>query len=234
MTETIIAKAVRRFACPTIGKGFTITITAKADLLRGNSHPHFSVTGEVINPRRKDDCEMCGCLHDEAARFWPAIKPIIALHLSNADDGEPMHADANGFYHLAGALPECNNLGQNYHSGNGESQHWKENGEFDGYRFSTPGECLAIMAEHLRISPEQAAAIRDAVKAEYEKVIEAGRFRTSEFTWEELQKYAAKAARATFSEFVKAQADRWKAEAEAGVELIRTLAAKGKDASEPL
>jgi hypothetical protein len=229
--KTINATAVRTFPAPTLGPRFTITIKAEVYQLNGNEHPHFSVTGEVRNPKRRDDCEMWGCLHTEAARYWPAVKPIIDLHLSNADDGEPMHAEANGFYWLTGAVPEHNHFGERYHGGNSQRQHWKPYGEFDGYRFSIPDECLATLADHLRITRVQAHQLRDDCVAEYSRVIEAGRSRTDKFTWEQLQKHAAKAARSCFASFVETQRERWRTEAEKGVALIRELSCEEQAAA---
>jgi hypothetical protein len=45
------------------------------------------------------DCFACGCLHDEALAAFPELAPIVAVHLSDVD-GVPMHAEANGRYHV--------------------------------------------------------------------------------------------------------------------------------------
>jgi hypothetical protein len=211
-TDKILAQAVRVRACPSLGYGPTakIKITAQAYFCGGNAHPHFSVTAEIYRPGGPRDCEACGCLHDEAVKFWPAIKPIVALHLSNADDGEPMHGEGNGWYFMAGAL---GGAGERYHGGNSERQHWKGEGkkEFDGYRFSTPDECLVILAEHLRVSVEECAALRERLVACAQAEADLN------FTpdW--------KLVRAEFGKFVDAQRERWAAEAVAGLALIRSL-----------
>lgn len=116
--ETILAQFKASKAYPTYAKGAIITVTAQAYQLGGNQHPHFSVTGDVTTPesRRKRDIDMGGCIHEHILRFWPELKPLVDLHLSNADDGEPMHAEANGFYDLAGAVE--GNFNQEYHRGN--------------------------------------------------------------------------------------------------------------------
>jgi hypothetical protein len=209
--DKILAQASITRACPSLGHGEAakITVKAQAYFCGGNQHPHFSVTATVFVPGRRD-CESCGCLHEEAARFWPAIKPIIALHLSNADDGVLMHGEGNGWYFMAGAL---GGAGERYHGGNSERQHWKGEGkkEFDGYRFSTPDECLVILADHLRVSVEECAALRvrllDVAKAEADVNFVPD--------W--------KLVRAEFGAFVDAQRERWAAEAKAGLELIRSL-----------
>lgn len=205
MKTNILAIATRTRACPSLAREYgrknaMITITAQAYQLGGNAHPHFSVTADIYAPGKSHDPFACGCLHDEALRFWPAIKPIIALHLSNADDGEPMHAEANGWYNMAGAL---GGMGEKYHRGNSPmnfpctapaDKPWMNT----EHRNPTPDECLAMLAEHLRISMEQAQMLRDSLKDSTNP-------------------------RAFFGAFVEAQRERWQKEAEAGLALIRSL-----------
>jgi len=118
MKEEVLALFRASKGYPTYAPGATITVTAQAIRYGGNRHPHFSVTGEVTTPasRRKRDSDMCGCIHDHILRFWPELAPLIALHGSNADDGEPTHGEANGFYDLAGAVE--GNFNEQYHLGN--------------------------------------------------------------------------------------------------------------------
>ena len=146
--DRIIATATRRLKClPSwrYPKDYGISVTAQAYQIAGNTHPHFSVTGSIGVFGR--DPRVCGCIHDEARQVWPAIGPIIALHLSNADDGEPMHVEANGWYWLAGAL---GGLGKKYHGGNSNP-------------LRSPDECLTILARHLRITIEDARALAATV-----------------------------------------------------------------------
>jgi hypothetical protein len=213
MNETTFAEVTREFAKPTYGKTARIRVTAKAYQLNGNKHPHFSVTAEIGTPRQIEtgNVQACGCLHEESAKAWPAVKPIIALHLSNADDGEPMHAEANGYYWLAGVV---GGLGEQYHGGSGNYGR-------------TPEKCLTILAEHLRISEAEAREIADKVRAVFNSGYE------NEMpqplikyvpTIEERKRAATIAAKNLFHDFVNAQRDRWEAEAKAGLALIKELA----------
>lgn len=156
--------------------------------LKGNREPYFSITGEVVNLKRRGDdaIEECGAIHDEILQSFPQFADIVALHLSDID-GIPMHAEANGWYHLAGALPE--NGGAKYHMGN--QQH----------NAKTDGECLEIFAKHMRVTTmESVRVLGDVIEAAYPK---------------EGCSYDWKAARVWFAEWAKAQEARWKAEADA-------------------
>ncbi len=67
----------------------------------------FSVTGEIHNSRRAFELgtgnpHSCGCIHDEILSAFPQLAPIVRMHLSDAETGEPMHAAANGWYRLGG------------------------------------------------------------------------------------------------------------------------------------
>lgn len=141
-TETTTVTASRAFPASSFAqqwgaKSGLFTVTATTD--RG----HFSVTAELrtTDRRFRDPTLCCGCMHEDAVRFWPAVAPIIALHLSDSETGEPMHAEANGLYWLAGAVP--GNLGQQYHGGSGSDER-------------TPAQCLDVLARHLRITGEEA------------------------------------------------------------------------------
>ncbi len=190
-----------------------LNVKVSAYRLGGNSHPHFSVTGETKHTG--------GCIHEECLKAWPEIKPIIDLHLSNADDGEPMHAEANGYYWLAGVV---GGLGEQYHGGSGS----------DG---RTPDKCLSILANHLRITQDEAKAIADKVKdAYYDAEIKAidnvkiePTLNRSPQGMEPVRKAASIAARNVFHDYVTAQGYRWQTEAEAGIKLIRELSKNGKE-----
>ena len=180
-----------------------LEVEAGLHLLSGNARPYFSVTGSMYRPKRRHDPFMCGCLHDDILKHWPTLAPIVALHLSD-DTGTPMHAIANSWYQLAGYY---GGPGEAYHAGNGKSQHWKPGGEFDGYRESTPDECLKSFAEYVRISIEEARRIADTWKAEAPSL---------------------NAVKAMHAQWCKGQAERWQQEANAGIALLDALiAAKG-------
>lgn len=210
MKETTLAKAVRSFNSPTLAKEYggrraTLTVTAHAYQLGGNQHPHFSVTCDL----RVDGRDAAGgCMHDEALRFWPAVRPVVDMHLSNADDGEPMHADSNGWHWMSGAL---GGAGERYHGGNSDRQHWKDNGDFDGYRHSTQDECLKTLAEHLRISVEDAGKLRETLQG----IVDA------DFDYNGTQDWSL--ARRHFTNFVNAQRQRWQNEATETLALIKSL-----------
>jgi hypothetical protein len=114
----------------TMPDGSALHITAQTD------RSYFSVTADWPAQRAG------GCLHDEVRSVAPWLAPIIALHLSDAQTGAPMHAEANGFYWVAGVL---GGLGQQYHGAN------------DGRH--TPGDCLRILADHLRVSRDEAEQV---------------------------------------------------------------------------
>jgi hypothetical protein len=117
--------------------------------------PHFSACGEVSNAEsrkrrnRDDQVIACGCMHDVILAAWPEAAPLVALHLSSARTGEPMHAEANGFYWLAGAL---NGLDERYHGGSGEGG-------------KGPEDCLRIFAEHVRVPIDAARELAATLAA---------------------------------------------------------------------
>lgn len=212
-TMTTQTKAVKTFRAPAdYGNRCAFTVTAEVH----GEPPYFAVTGDIYNKatrtRTGDGTRACGCLHDEAAKTWPKIKPIIALHLCDAKTGEPMHAEANGYYWLAGAV---GGLGEQYHGD------------------KSPDECLQILADHLRISLDEARAIADQVRNEYEIAFTTHETPPTGPTLnrlppfrDEARKTATIRAKNTFHDFVNAQRDRWQAEADAGFALIRELANK--------
>lgn len=192
MKDQIIARYKSTRAFPSYGKGRPlIHVDAKAYTLGGNQHPYFSITATVDDQwtRRNNDCRSCDCLHDEILRLWPVLAPIVALHLSDANTGEPMHAEANGWYWLCGASdPTMHEPG-------------KQPARYD----KRSDECLALLASHLRVSPDVATTIRDAVRHALENPATHGE------------------PRARFAEFVNAQRERWQAEAQAGIALLNEL-----------
>lgn len=85
------------------GYGPEAEITAKVryDDECGNGHNSFAITAEVTTPasRRRRDCEAGGCLHEEVARAFPELAPLIKWHLVSSDG--PMHYIANTVYHAS-------------------------------------------------------------------------------------------------------------------------------------
>jgi hypothetical protein len=78
------------------GKGATLTAEVRYDDQCGNGHNTFSITGEVRIPGRRD-IEAGGCLHDDIARKFPELAPLIKWHLVSSDG--PLHYLANTLYH---------------------------------------------------------------------------------------------------------------------------------------
>lgn len=222
-SETILAKAIFTAPAP---KGYTgqIIATAQAYRLGGNAHPHFSVTGEISTPREraKGDAQTCGCIHEHILKAFPFLAPLVTLHLSNADDGEPSYAVANGFYDLAGSVPH--HFGEQYHRGNSKQhfpvtaskdKHW-QNTE---YRLPTEAECLAMLAEHLRISLHQATASRQTCLDAYT----ASSAEVSGMAEKARGEAGNKAAKAAFSAFCDTLRPQWAQEAADGLALIEKL-----------
>lgn len=144
--------------CPTLGYGPQATITVHAELhyLKGNARPYFAVGAEIWARPKARDCDAGGCLHDEVLQYWPQLAPVVALHLST-DAGEPMYAEGNGWYWLAGYY---GGAGERYHGGNSQ-------GHYGGqYRCPTPEECLQIFADYVRVSGEDARALAEGWRAD--------------------------------------------------------------------
>lgn len=64
------------------------------------NHRYFSVTFDAWNKyaSTKNDTAMSGSSPDLIRRIFPELADIVALHLCDAETGEPMHAEANGWY----------------------------------------------------------------------------------------------------------------------------------------
>lgn len=144
--------AARSLPAGTDGYRVPLTFRVEGGLhyLRGNHAPYFSLTYTQHRKGFPDQCYSGGAGHDEIVRLFPRFADLAALHLSDMD-GVPMHAEANGWHWLAGAL---GGAGERYHGGN-----------------STPplsrDECLAIFARHCRITLAEADTLRREVMDEY-------------------------------------------------------------------
>ena len=77
-----------------------------------NGHNDFAITASAYDKKGKGSTAdkwhlYGGCAHDEILKAMPSLKLFVDLHLSDAK-GNPMHASANGFYHLKeGKLNYC-------------------------------------------------------------------------------------------------------------------------------
>jgi hypothetical protein len=161
--------------------------------IRGNAAPYFSLTYTQHRRGNRNQCQSGGAGHERILELFPRFADLAALHLADID-GVPMHAEANGWYYLAGAL---GGAGERYHGG-----------QPTGY--GPPPDPLATFARHCRVTLDEAAAIRDDVRAAYAPppphlhrqypAPDAGDWRP---------------ARARWGEILDAMRPRWKREAEA-------------------
>lgn len=175
--DSVIACYAATRPIPSWGVGRVINLDAKAYSLHGQS-PYFSVTARIGTAQKlaRGDGDAGGCLHDEILRLWPQLAPIVALHLSNAITGEPMHAEANGWYWMAGAL---GGAGEQYHGASGSSA-------------QSPDECLVNLAEHLRISSTETIKLRNECRAAHTRAGNA-RIIFSQFVAEQRPRWQAEA-----------------------------------------
>lgn len=64
----------------------------------GEQEPYFSVTGEIQKAERgRWQEDSFGMLHDDIARHFPELRPLIKWHLTSVKGG-PMHYIANALY----------------------------------------------------------------------------------------------------------------------------------------
>ena len=79
-----------------IGERERLNVSIRLDDECNNGHQDFAITGETILNGRFDTG---GCIHDTVLKHFPEFQQFVDLHLSDYS-GAPMHAIANGFYHL--------------------------------------------------------------------------------------------------------------------------------------
>lgn len=218
------ALAVKTIPSHTKAYNLTLRVEGGLEYIRGNSAPYFSLTATIHRKGFPNQCWSGGCQHDIILKHYPRFANLAALHLSDID-GKPMHAEANSWYNLAGALPD--NAGQRYHVGNSERHFPKpegapRRGSWDNtdYRKPTESECLGILADHLRITLAEASELRDTVigwamegMVLRQQAEEAGA--SAAGVYKSVGKYDWEHARAEFGKWIKRQAPRWKAEADA-------------------
>lgn len=84
---------------PAYGKGCTISAEIRFDDECKNGKNSFAITGEIIDPKERRDRGIvaCGCLHEDIAKAFPELAPLIKWHLTDA--AGPMHYIANTIYH---------------------------------------------------------------------------------------------------------------------------------------
>jgi len=86
----------------TIIKGMEKTaINIRFDDQCGNGHADFAITCDVWEKTGSGHWRetMGGCCHEHILKLRPDLKIFVDLHLSD-QNGAPMYATANGFYHL--------------------------------------------------------------------------------------------------------------------------------------
>src|ERR1700752_2920010 len=79
--------------------------------VRQPAHPsgYFSVTADTYSSRgafelgATNAIHSAGCQHDAITAAFPQLAPIVALHMSDVETGEPPHAESNGWYNYAGS-----------------------------------------------------------------------------------------------------------------------------------
>lgn len=87
------------------GKLAEFTVQVRHDDECGNGHNTFSMTAEVRYPGARD-IDAGGCMHDEIAKHFPGLAPLIKWHLCSTDG--PMHYVEDTLY-FAGDR-DCNGL----------------------------------------------------------------------------------------------------------------------------
>lgn len=126
------------------GNGYRVPRVLKVEgglhYIKGNASPYFSLTCTAHRVGFPAD-------HELILQHFPRFADLAALHLCDMD-GAPMHAEANAWYWLAGAL---SGAGERYHGGNDSTGR-------------SAAECLATFARHLRIDSAEAERIRERVK----------------------------------------------------------------------
>lgn len=88
----------RRVNAKEWGPGRVIRAEIRFDDNCKNGKQSFAITGEIFRPGARD-WDAGGCLHDEIARYFPELKPLIQWH--SQDQKAPMHYVANAVYHAS-------------------------------------------------------------------------------------------------------------------------------------
>jgi hypothetical protein len=80
------------------GPGGQMSVEIRYDDNCRNGHNSFAITAEVVTAesKRRHDIAAGGCLHDDIAKVFPELAPLIRWHLMGADG--PMHYEANTLY----------------------------------------------------------------------------------------------------------------------------------------
>lgn len=102
MTDSILTKLQYKNYGPKpiagYAKGAAIWALVRYDDSCNNGHNTFSITAHVTEPGKKDWAS-CRCLHQEIAKAFPELVPLIKWHLCSSDG--PMHYVANTVCHAS-------------------------------------------------------------------------------------------------------------------------------------
>lgn len=92
--------------------GNVIVAKVRHDDECGNGHNTFAITGEFYEETRSNGDKSitnskgtrrwlgsCGCIHDQIAKAFPQLVPLLKWHLTSTDG--PMHYIANTVYHAS-------------------------------------------------------------------------------------------------------------------------------------
>lgn len=106
-TGRILNQVISVFGRPIqdYGTGASISVELRFDDSYRNGHESFAITAEVRRLGRRG-VEACGCLHDDIARVFPELQPLIKWHLTSTDG--PTHYVASTCYHAGDQ--DCNGL----------------------------------------------------------------------------------------------------------------------------
>lgn len=83
------------------GKNGSMHVEIRFDDQCGNAHQSFAITASVYTDesRRVRDIAAGGCMHEEIAKRFPELAPLIKWHLVSTDS--PLHYIANALYHAS-------------------------------------------------------------------------------------------------------------------------------------
>lgn len=205
-------------AYPTYGKLCQIRVDASLHYLNGNARPYFAVGAEIGTARQiaSGNVQACGCLHEDTLKLWPELAPVVALHLCD-DTGIPMHAEANGWYQLAGYYQ----TDDRYHAGNSRRNFPLPEDKRDPAkpwltsenRYPTPDECLQFFADHVRLPLNVVRELADGWRCADD--------------W--------KSSRRWFARWLDSQTARFQADADAAIVLLDSLIERqGKAKATPM
>lgn len=204
-----------------------------------NGHNDFAITATTYSPSGK--WESGGCCHEEILKVKKSLKPFVDLHLAD-EDGVPMYAIENGFYHLQGVL------------GIAEHDHKCTLEDFAAYLRISATEATRVVKDFKKIlNTTNVRDFKSVIKNEWDneyhfkKAAEQLKSTHSDISairikeFEALSKEAAKkgeaakkalakhrnAGKKEFSDFIDTLRPRWKQEADKAKELLKKIIAEG-------